>query len=216
MTSRTAAMAIALAGVSATATLAQDTRFTIQQTTEADRYVLAAEFLGSLPAGATRLDVAWSDIGFELSGNAPITFDAWNPGYNNALEGGPRIADANANPAVFDATMLGTTTSGFFNGPTPDSSNPLLVATFTYSGAFGALSPSLIGQNSIVFEGNPAAPFGVVELYQSAQNQPGSRSFEFAFLPGQLPVEELRFFVPTPATLALAPLSLVAVRRRRK
>ncbi|MEO1535137.1 MAG: hypothetical protein AAFS11_06205 [Planctomycetota bacterium] len=216
MTVPTAATALALAGAAATTTLAQDARFTIQQTTEADRYVLGAEFLGSLPAGATRLDVAWSDVRVELSGDAPITFDAWNPGYNNAIDGGPTLADADANPAVFWATMLGTTGSGLLGGPVPDSSNPLLVATFTYSGTFGALDPRLVGQNTVVFEGDPAAPFGLVQRYQGPNDQPGERSFEFALVPGQLPVEEIGFFVPAPGTIALAPFALAATRRRRK
>ncbi|MEL7483725.1 MAG: hypothetical protein AAFN41_05150 [Planctomycetota bacterium] len=216
MTAPTAATAIALAGASATALLAQDARFTIQQTTEADRYVLAAEFLGSLPAGSTRLDVAWSDVHVELAGDAPITFDTWNPGYNNGLLGRPDRADAGANPAVFQATMFGIGLSTVFNGPVPDSSNPLLAVSFTYSGSPAALSMQLAGQNSVVFEGNPATPFGVIELYQSALNEPGTRSFEFAIAPGQLPVEEISFFVPAPATLALAPLCLMATHRRRK
>ncbi|MEL7482988.1 MAG: hypothetical protein AAFN41_01420 [Planctomycetota bacterium] len=217
MTARTTATAIALAGGAASATLAQDTRFTVQETTEANRFVIAAEFLGSLPAGVTRLDVAWSDVNIELSGDAPITFDAWNPGYNNGLIGGPDRADAGVNPAGFTGVMFGTELSNIFNGPAPDSSNPLLAVSFTYGGSLAALDAKLVGQNSIVFTGGPlGAPFGFIEFYQNAQGVAGTRSFEFAFAPGRLPVEELDFFVPSPATLALAPIALAAARRRRK
>ena len=71
-----APIVIAVAGSAA----AQDSIFTVQETTEADRYVIFAEFQGTLPSGATRLDVAWSDIGLEISDDVPVTFDAWIPG----------------------------------------------------------------------------------------------------------------------------------------
>lgn len=208
---KTAAFALALAGSAA----AQDAVFSIQETTDAGRYVVYAEFLGALPSGATRLDVVWGDVALEISGDAPITFDAWNPGYENFLSGSVVQADVAANPARFEASMFGTPTFDMFGGPAPDSSNPLLVATFMYAGSTAALRAQLDGQNAVLFEG-PGFPFGIVELYQTAQGTAGTRSFTFQIPFGQFPADQLDFFVPAPGAFAVAPLAFVAARRQRK
>ncbi|MEL6498285.1 MAG: hypothetical protein AAF937_05750 [Planctomycetota bacterium] len=206
-----AALVIAVAGSAA----AQDTLFSIQQTTEPDRYVVSAEFVGQLAAGVTRLDVAWSDVALQISGDAPISFDAWNPGYENVLDGGVRRADVGVNPAVFDATMLGTPAFNAFGGPMPDSSNPLRVVTFRYAGDPTALTAALVGQNSMVSDGDPAHPFGLPEFFQFSDGSAGSRTFEFNFLLGQFPAEDLRFFVPAPSAMLAAPAACILLRRRR-
>lgn len=194
----------------------QDAVFTVQETTEADRYVVYATFFGSLPAGSTLLDVVWSDVDIVVAGDAPVTFDAWNPGYNNALTGGPTLTGNGTSTARFASTMFGTASVNIIGGPTPDSSNPLLAMTFRYAGSPGALSFQLDGQNSVVFEGNPAAPFGVIQLYQDAQGNPGNRSYREEFAFGEFPADQLNFFVPAPATVALAPVALLAAGRRRR
>lgn len=187
---------IAFAGAASTAT-AQDLTVTIAPT-GGDNWEVTAEFNGTLPGAATTIDAVWSDASFSISGDAPITFGTgWNPGFSSALFGDPAITNDGSNSVTWvgvqPAAPLGT----------PDNSNPLFVDDFTYAGDAAALSASFVGQNSGLFSGDPAQPFGTIALYQDAQGNAGELSFEIVI-------------VPAPASAALLGLGgLAAVRRRR-
>ncbi|MEO1583567.1 MAG: hypothetical protein AAFR96_03215 [Planctomycetota bacterium] len=164
---------------------------------EATEWQLVAEFAGSVPAANTGIGAVWADASFSLSGDAPITITDTNPGFSSAIFGGPVITGNGSNFVEF----VGLQPGGGLG--TPDSSNPLVVMDFTYEGNLFALQGEVFGQNSALFLGNPLEPFGTVLLYQDAAGDPGDLTIAFAR-------------IPAPATLAIAPLALLATGRRRK
>ncbi|MEL7485206.1 MAG: hypothetical protein AAFN41_12765, partial [Planctomycetota bacterium] len=134
----------------------------------------------------------WSNTQFGLAGDgSPITVATWNPAYNSSL-GEPSVPNNGTGQIEFYGSS-----NIFFN--MPDPSNPLWVADFHYGGTIAALDLSLIGLNAATFE---LPPFSDVRLYQDDAGNPGELTFRIDI-------------VPSPATLALAPCALVAVRRRR-
>ncbi len=165
--------------------------------TAPNEYFLEADFTGDLPAGATAITTVWSDASFTLTGDAPITITGWNPGFNSALFGQPQITGNGTTEVTFSGVMPANPIG------TPDSSNPLRVIDFSYSGSLFIFRGELVGQNSAIFSGDPANPFGTPVLYQDALGNPGALKAEFAN-------------VPAPGAMALAPLALVVARRRRK
>ncbi len=194
---------------------AQDATFVVQETTQDNLYVVFAQFLGSIPANSTSLDTAWADTRFRITGDAPITFQGFNPAYRSDLFGDPEYTGDGTTQAEFQAIMLGSAVAPLLGSSGPDSSNPLLAASFHYDGSPQSLGFSLFGQNSAIFEGDPSSPFGRFELYLDALGNPGSLSFNTSVWFGQFPVEQIDFFIPAPGTLALTPLALIAARRRR-
>ncbi len=191
---------IALAGVVSSAS-AQDLVITIAPT-GGDNWEVTAEFFGSLPTGTTGIGAIWSDSSFRVTGNAPITFNPGgvyngNPGYVSGLFGPPAITGDGTNNVLWVGVQP-TAPIG-----SPDNSNPLFVDDFTYAGDAGALTASLVSQNSAAFVGNPANPFGTIVLYQNAQGNPGDLTFEIVI-------------VPAPASAALLGLGGLAVARRRR
>lgn len=154
-----------------------------------DTFGVVAEFQSIPPTPIVQI---WADASFTLSGSAPITISSYNPAYDTSL-GNAQLIDNGTNNVQF----VGNANS-FFG--TPDSSNPLQVLTFDYSGSLAALSLNLVGQNSAIFE---LPPFGDVRLYQDAQGNPGELTFGI-------------HFIPAPASAALLGLGgLCAARRRR-
>ncbi|MEL6497552.1 MAG: hypothetical protein AAF937_05915 [Planctomycetota bacterium] len=208
--------AASLAIASAGSVAAQDARVTIQETTEAGRYVVIAEFLGQLPPSANSFDVVWSDASFRLTGDADITFDAWNPRYRSDSFGDPFLVQNGRPEATFTGFMASTFVAGVFGELPPDSSNPLLVASFLFDGAIASLGFELVSQNSVIFETGAADGLPMVELYQDAQGVAGTRTLEATIGFGQFPADELSFFVPGPGTLTITSMTLFAARRCRK
>ena len=154
-----------------------------------DQWEISAEYFGP-PVGFGHGQI-WSDTGFDLNGDgSTITITDYNPAYDTQL--GP--ASVTNGPT---ATFIGSA-SAFFG--TPDPSNPLFVANFTYGGAFGDLELDLVGQNAAVFDNLPSPS---VLLYQDSFGNPGPLSWDVRY-------------IPAPATLALAPMALVTARRRRR
>lgn len=131
----------------------------------------------------------WASASFDLAGDGTdITITDYNASYDTAL--GP--AQVTNGPT---ASFVGNASS-FFG--TPDLSNPLFVLDFEYAGRFDALELSLVGLNGIVDEFS----FGSLILYQDSLGNPGSLTWDVQYIPG-------------PATVALAPMTLIAARRRR-
>ena len=159
-------------------------------------WVLQAEFLGELPSSVTAIGAIWSDVNFSLRGDAPITITDWSDGFFSPIFGEPNIIGNGSTEVSFVGVQVA------FPLGTPDPSNPLDVIEFTYTGSILALKGELTGQNSALFTGDPAEPFGTILLYQDVRGDQGPLSAAFAQ-------------IPAPATLALAPLTLVAARRRR-
>ncbi|MEO0630214.1 MAG: hypothetical protein AAFY46_05745 [Planctomycetota bacterium] len=146
------------------------------------------EYFGSQPVPAVQI---WADAGFELTGDgSAITITGYNPSYDTVL--GPALV-TNGPTAGF----VGNANS-FFG--VPDGSNPLFVADFTYEGSVASLGFDMVGQNSYI---DDLPPGGSVRLYQDAAGNPGDLTWDV-------------IIIPAPATLALAPMVLVAARRRRK
>ena len=192
---------------------AQDMVVEIRTTTDPELYVIQAIYNGALPAGTTAIGALWADSSFTLSGDAPIRYVGFNPGYRSSLFGDPVIigdgTDSTSFAGIQPPEPLGA----------PDGSNPLLVTAFRYSGSILSLGMDFVGQNSAFFVGNPDEPFGTFQLYQFANGDPGQLSFRIDFPRlNQVPLDPsvIDFFVPTPATLALAPVALVAAHRRRR
>lgn len=190
---------IALAGVASNAT-AQDLVISVVQQANLSDWEISAEFFGSLPAGTTAIGAIWSDASFRVSGDGAVNFGTgWNPGFQSALFGPPAISNDGTNTVTWvgvqAASPLGT----------PDASNPLFVDDFSYAGSAANLSLELFGQNSALFTGNPAEPFGTILLYRNAQNQPGPLTFRVDIVP-----------VPAPASAALLGLGGLAAARRRR
>lgn len=189
---------VALTGV-ASSVAAQDLIVCVDDLDGDGRWVVTAEYTGSLPAGTTAIGTIWSDTSFVIGGDgSDISIDAAsaNPAYTSALFGAPVISNgANASfVGLMPAAPLGS----------PDSSNPLSIVEFDYFGAPNALSFNLQGQNTALFVGNPAQPFGTILSYLDVFNNPGQLSFR------------VDIKIPAPASAALLGLGgLAAVRRRR-
>ncbi|MEO1534190.1 MAG: PEP-CTERM sorting domain-containing protein [Planctomycetota bacterium] len=179
---------IAIAGVASSAT-AQDLCILVDDSDGDGEWTITAEFLGTPPSDLVQ---AWADASFVLAGDDAITINSFNPSYNTSL-GPATITDNGTNTVGF----VGNANS-FFG--TPDATNPLAVADFSYAGSFEALSLTLVGQNSAIFV---LPPFGDVRLYQDAQGNAGTLSFEVKV-------------VPAPASAALLGLGGLAAARRRR
>ncbi len=161
----------------------------------AGRYGITAELTGFNDQGFPVLCV-WSDTSFELSGDGSgITIDAAsaNPGYTSLLFGSPIITNGTT------ASFVGIQPSEPLGNP--DGSNPLSVVEFDYAGAIGALSLELVGQN-----------FGTWS-FPYPSGGPSPIAYQDSLGNTYFPIEIV--IVPAPATLAVAPLALVAMRRRR-
>lgn len=153
-----------------------------------DQWSMSAAFSGFQPVPVVQL---WADASFELTGDgSPITITDYNPSYDTTLG----AAQVSSGPT---ASFVGNANS-FFG--VPDNSNPLWVADFSYNGTVPSLSFDMVGQNSYL-DNRP--PFGDVILYQDAQGNPGSLTWDVVI-------------IPAPATLVVAPLALAATRRLRK
>lgn len=200
MNRRTIALFVTgLAGTSLSA-IAQDTLVTILPI-GGTQWKIQAEFFGA--PGPGPITSIWSDASFNLGSTDGVFSNVdLNDGYDTSFLGAPIVNGEGTSLLEIRATMPG----GPLLGPDNDASNPLIVATFDYTGTtagiFSAIrngTTRLVGQNSIFFQ---QAPFGAVEFYQTAQDTPGSRVLEF--------------WVPSPGVLApLAGLGLIAARRRR-
>ncbi len=182
---------IAAAGMASTAA-AQDLCITVAPDgLGGNGWTIEAELLTAPPSPIIQI---WANAGFQLSGDGAINITSYNASYDTTL-GDAVLTDNGTNTVGFTGDADGT---GFFG--TPDASNPLAVASFTYDGTFQALGMSLVGQNSAIFD---LPPFNDIRLYQDAQGNAGSLSFEIKI-------------IPAPASAALLGLGgLAAVRRRR-
>ncbi|MEL6498284.1 MAG: hypothetical protein AAGJ54_04860 [Planctomycetota bacterium] len=157
---------------------------------ENDRWEISAKFLTQPPSAIVQV---WADTSFRLFGDgSDFTITDWNPSYDTSLLRSPPVV---INGPV--AEFVGNA-NDFFG--TTDPSNPLWAVDFEYEGDPTALRLELEGQNSAIFE---QPPFGDVRLYQDFSGNPGSLTWDVVI-------------IPSPGTLALAPLALVAAQRRRK
>ncbi|MEL6497298.1 MAG: hypothetical protein AAGJ54_10985 [Planctomycetota bacterium] len=180
------ALAVFVAG---STTAQPDMLVTVEDFNGDDSWSITAEFLSTPPSPIVQL---WADASFRLTGDgSDITFTDYNPAYDTSL------ADAEiVNGPI--ASFAGFASLAPFFG-TPDSSNPLYVASFDYSGSFADLSLFLFGQNSAVFE---LQPFGDVQLYTGGGLGPFPLTFDV-------------LVIPLPGTLMISPIALLATRRRR-
>ena len=148
-------------------------------------WTVSAEFLSTPPSPIVMI---WADASFDIAGSN-VSVTSYNPSYDTTL--GAAVITGNGTDTV---SFVGNA-NAFFG--TPDASNPLSVLSFT---ADSVDSLTLVGQNSAIFT---LAPFGDVRLYQNAQGQAGTLTFEVKI-------------IPAPASAALLGLGgLAAVRRRR-
>ncbi|MEL6497550.1 MAG: hypothetical protein AAF937_05905 [Planctomycetota bacterium] len=153
-----------------------------------DSWTVSAELL-TTPTFLPLIQL-WADASFSLTGDGSfITITDYNASYDTTL-GNALVTNGPV------ASFIGNSNS-FFG--VPDSSNPLFVLDFTYAGRLDALELALVGQNSAVFKSFS----GDVLLYQDASGNAGQLTWDVRY-------------IPAPATLALAPLGLAAVRRRRR
>lgn len=168
---------------------------------------ITAEFLGVLPPDATGIGQVLCDVSITLSGNGPITFTDWDPSYEVPLVFGPTptgpvITGNGSNTVEFAGS---TDPTGLFGGPPINSSNPLLVATFTYGGDARFFRSTLIGQNAILFR-DDSPVFGFTKEFITVpvgSDEVVTRTFELVV-------------IPAPASAALLGLGVLAgVRRRR-
>lgn len=148
---------------------------------------ITAEYLSNPPSA---IEQVWADTSFELTGDgSDIRIVDFNPSYSVGIA-----------PFILDGEIFRFEgNSNVFFG-IPDPSNPLWVLDVQYFGDPSALGMTLLGQNSAIFQNQP---FGDVRLYQDAMGNPGELTYDIKI-------------IPAPATLALAPIALVAARRRRK
>ena len=177
---------IALAGVASNAT-AQDMIICVEEVS-AGSWEITAEFVSNPPA---TIDQLWADTSFDLNGSA-ITINSYNPSYDTTL--GNAVITGNGS----DSVNFTGNSNAFFG--TPDPSNPLAVLSFTASSVDSLV---LTGQNSALFDDGSA--FGLVELYQSALGEPGTRTWAVEIKP-----------IPAPASAALLGLGGLAAARRRR
>ncbi|MEO1535138.1 MAG: hypothetical protein AAFS11_06210 [Planctomycetota bacterium] len=181
-------VAVALAAGSASAQ--PDMLITVDNVA-GDDWSISAEFLSPTPFPVVQI---WMDTSFDLTGDgSPITIGRYNPSYDTMLG---NAVITNGPTASFRGNSL------LFFGE-PDPSNPLFVLEFEYAGGFDDVRLGLVGQNSAILANLPPSPS--IDLYQDAAGNPGNLTWDVRY-------------IPTPATLALAPLAsmaLVATRRRR-
>ncbi|MGP1273739.1 MAG: hypothetical protein ACTS22_10435 [Phycisphaerales bacterium] len=200
----TAGIVVACAGLSSSVAVSQpvDTLVTPIQIS-GTTWQLVAEFIGA--PGPGPIATIWSDLNFNYASTDGIFTDIQlNQGYVTSLLGAPVINGLGTSELEIRATMP----AGVLANPDLDGSNPLVVATFEYTGTtFGLFDAvfqgqtRLVGQNTIVYE-QSAFPFADVEFYQNAFDEPGTR--------------RLQFFIPAPSAAAVLGLSgLATVRRRR-
>ncbi|MEL6795403.1 MAG: hypothetical protein AAFO89_01120 [Planctomycetota bacterium] len=184
---RTIRTAACVGALAGSASAQPDMLITVDNT-GGDQWQISAEFLSPFP-GNVEVQV-WAYAGFDLAGDgSAITITSYNPSYDTAF--GP--ASVTNGPT---ASFVGQTLPLF---ATPDLSNPLSVLDFTYAGSAESLELSLVGLNAIV----DGLSFGSLILYQDSLGNPGTLTWDVRY-------------IPAPATLALAPIGLVATRRRRK
>lgn len=177
------AIAIALAG---SASADPDMLITIDHVA-GHEWTITAKFLS--PSSWPILQV-WTDTSFELSGDGSIiTITDYNAVYDTVL-GNAFVSNGPV------ASFVGNVTP--FIGSPVDSSNPLSVARFAYSGNANSLALRMVSQNSVIFD----QPLGVVDLYQDSNGNPGEYSWDVVV-------------IPAPGAMALAPLALIAARRKR-
>ncbi|MEO0630370.1 MAG: hypothetical protein AAFY46_06545 [Planctomycetota bacterium] len=186
MARRAACAALAAVAVGAGATDAQPDMLITVDNVSGDAWEISAEYLTTPPQPIIQL---WADASFELTGDgAAIMFTNYNPAYDTSL-GNATVVDGPI------ASFVGNSNT-FFG--TPDDSNPLFVARFTYAGDAAALTLDLVGGNAAIFS---QPPLGNVQLYQDPLGNPGPLTWDVQY-------------IPAPATLA--PFALAAARRRRK
>ncbi len=195
-----ACLAIAVAG-SAHADV--DTVFTVEFDVTTSTGEIRAEYFGQLPGATTAIGTVWSNTQFELSGDGPLVIESFdvNPGYFSPIFGGPTITGNGTNLVRFVGVQP---TPPIGN---PDPSNPLRVTDFSYQGSPDQLRMELFGQNTALFLGDPANPFGTVVNYVLVDPPGGVSPLEW-----RIDV----IIIPAPAALGVAPIVLVAARRRRK
>ncbi|MEO1534181.1 MAG: hypothetical protein AAFS11_01280 [Planctomycetota bacterium] len=176
--------------VAGSAAAQPDMLVTVEDFNGDDSWSITAEFLTTPPSPIVQV---WADASFALVGDgSPITITDYNPSYDTTL------TDAVITDNGTDRVDFVGNANAFFG--TPDSSNPLFVASFDYTGNMEDVRLFLIGQNSAIFE-DP--PFGDVRLYQDVNPDPRLLlTFEIQI-------------VPAPAVLAFAPFTAIALRRRR-
>lgn len=180
---RLAALTVLLTG---SAGAQPDMRVTVEDFNGDGSWSITAEFLTTPPSPIVQL---WADASFRITGDgSDIAFTDYNPSYDTSL--GDAVV---TNGPV--ASFVGNA-NAFFG--TPDSSNPLYVASFDYAGSINDLQLVLFGTNSAIFD---LPPFGDVRLYLGIDTLFGL-TFEVQI-------------VPAPASLAVASLALAATRRRR-
>lgn len=178
-------LAVLLAG---SAAAQPDMLVTVEDFNGDGNWSITAEFLTTPPGPILQL---WASTDFELVGDgSPISITDYNPAYDTSLDS-PEITNGPV-AAFYGATYQ------FFG--TPDSSNPQYVAAFDYAGSSGDLDLVLVGENYALFD---SSPFGDVEFYTSRD------------LRDQVILTFDVIIVPAPNTLGLAPLALIATRRRR-
>ncbi|MEO1717902.1 MAG: hypothetical protein AAFR76_12405 [Planctomycetota bacterium] len=182
----TAAFVGALAGCGSAQ---PDMLITVDNVSAAD-WTISAEILS--PPSFQAIVQVWADTSFELTGDgSAITIISYNPSYDTTL-GNAFVSNGPT------ATFIGNANS-FFG--IPDSSNPLFVLDFTYAGGFEELELQLVGQNSALFDNFG----GSIDAYQFADGSPGNLTWDVQYIPA-----------PATLALALAPITLIASRRRRK
>ncbi len=189
------AITIMLAGSAS----AQDTIFTVEFDVTTDTGEIRAEYFSDLPGATTAIGAVWSDTSFRLTGDGPIDILDYNPGYSSPIFQDPDIDGRGTEDLTFvgvqPASPLGT----------PDPSNPLWVADFSYQGSSDQLRMELFGQNTALFLGDPLSPFGTILRYIGVQTPPPELTWRIDIV-----------IIPAPAALGVAPIVLVAARRRRK
>ncbi len=189
---------VALAGVAASVS-AQDLVVCVDDLDGDGRWIVTAQFNGTIPAGNTGIGTIWSDTSFVIGGDGSnISFvpGSDNPAYTSGLFGGPVLVEgANASfVGLMAASPIGS----------PDPSNPLSVVDFEYFGDPRDLTVSLTGQNTALFVGNPNEPFGTIRTYLDVFNNPGQFTFDVVIK------------IPAPASAALLGLGGLAAARRRR
>jgi hypothetical protein len=181
----------ALLATTASVAAAQTELCIVAETTDGTNWALTAELLN--PTGTVLAVIA--DLGF--------TFQATNIGnfeYNSAFDS-DFFGDATVSVTSTSVDFLGSNTlPPLNNGAGVDSSNPLVIATFT-ADSIDEHSFDLIGQVTGAYAG---VPFPQILFYQNADGNAGDTAWTgFKVLPA-----------PSTASL-MCPCGLAASRRRR-
>ncbi|MGP1273737.1 MAG: hypothetical protein ACTS22_10425, partial [Phycisphaerales bacterium] len=158
---------------------------------------ITAEFIGA--PGPGPVATIWSDANFDLtSSDGVISNVDLNQGFDSSSLGAPVIGGEGTGAVTIRATMP----AGLLANGDLDSSNPLAVGTFDYTGTAAGLSAAMVGQNSISFT-LTNFPFSDAQFYQLANGSAGTRVLEFRI-------------IPAPASAALLGLGGLAAARRRR